>query len=155
MKKAQIILQTVLFAGLALNVHAADNSQGPGPNGKKCTMAPVFTSAQIGPQEIRAMSDQDVEVKLAGNISIAENCQVTAGYTLESSTGILQGSIALGPDGSFSKKFMADLSEKGQDKYGGVYNGTLFAIDSDGDTATIEYSITVLPESDNMLGWNK
>ena len=141
MKKALIVFLLSFVAGLALNAQAAGIATDTRP---KCSMPPIFSGVAIGPQEISALSDRDVEIVIAGIVSVPDDCEVKAGYTLESNTGLLKGNITLAADGSFYEKFIVNVSRSDLDKDGRVYNGTLIAVDEDGDKATIEYTLTVL-----------
>ena len=146
MKKSIIVILSTLVVGLALNAQAAGISFDP-LTGPICSMPPKFTVVSIDPREIRDPSVRNIEVAIAGLVSVPDDCEVTAGYSLESSTGLLQGDITVAPDGSFNKTFMANVSGSGRDKDGRVYTGTLFAVDADGDKAAIDYTITVLHDN--------
>lgn len=154
MKKTLIVLLASLIVGLSLTAQAANVAQ-VAATGPICSMPPTFTSVAIVPQEIRTRSDQDVEIILAGIVSVPDNCKVTAGYTLESNTGLVQGNIALKPDGSFSETFIAAVSKNDRDKAGRVYNGTIYAVDADGDRVTLDYAVTVLGNMEPQVSLNQ
>ena len=145
MKKALIVILSILVAGLAFTSQATGISPAP-ITGPTCSMPPKFIALSIDPQEIRDPSVRNVEISIAGIVSVPENCEVTAGYILESSTGLLQGDITIAPDGSFYKTFMANVSGSVLDREGRVYTGTLFAVDADGDKSAVEFTVTVLQE---------
>lgn len=154
MKKALIVLLSSLVASLSLNVQAANVTEviDAGPI---CNMPPIFTSVTIAPQEIRVQSDRDVEIVLAGIVSVPDNCAVTVGYTQDSNTGLIQGAIPLKPDGSFNEKLIANVSRSNRDRGSRVYNGTLFAVDADGDKTALEYTVTVLDDEGPQISLNK
>jgi hypothetical protein len=154
MKKALIVLLASLVAGLSLPVQAANAPQVVS-TGPICSMPPTFTAVAIVPQEVRTRTDRDVEIVVAGIVSVPDNCAVTAGYTLESSTGLVQGNITIKPDGSFSETFITSVSKNDRDKSGRVYNGTLFAVDADGDRVTLDYAVTVLDNMEPQVSWNQ
>ena len=117
-----------------------------------CSGIPIISDVEIGPQSIWAPADKDVEITITGVLRVTDGCDVTAGYTLESNNGLVQGDITLKPDGSFSERFMANVSRSGRDKEGRVYNGTLFAVDADGNEAQIDFSVTVLHDKGKKTG---
>lgn len=120
-----------------------------------CINPPEFTEFAAGPQGIWAPSDRDVEIEISGIMAVTDGCEVTAGYSLESNDGLVQGSIAVNEDGSFSEKVTVNLSRSGQDKSGRIYNGTLFAQDSDGNQTSLDFFVTVLHDKGQKNGWNK
>jgi hypothetical protein len=146
MKKILIVLLTYFVAGLALNAQAAgtgiDSHGGP-----ICSMPPVFTGVAVAPQEISAQSDRDVEIIIAGIVTVPDGCGVKAFYTLESSTGLLKGNLTLAADGSFYEKFITSVAGNDPGRDGRVYNGTLFAVDADGDKTSVDYTVTVLHDN--------
>jgi hypothetical protein len=152
MKKALIVFLLSFVAGLAFNAQAGSIVTDTRP---KCSMPPIFSGVAIGPQEISALSDRDVEIVIAGIVSVPDDCEVRAGYTLESNTGLFKGNITLAADGSFYEKFIVNVSRSDLDKDGRVYNGTLFAVDADGDKAAIDYTITVLHDNGMKIVQNK
>ena len=141
MKKSLIVILSTLVVGLALNAQAVAPHTGP-----ICSMPPKFIVVSIDPQEIRDPSVRNVEMTIAGIVSAPDGCEVTAGYSLESNTGLLQGDIKVTRGGSFKKTFMANVSGSGRDKDGSVYTGTLFAVDADGDKSVVEFTVIVLQD---------
>jgi len=148
MKKSMIVILSTFVVGLALNARAVTPHSGP-----ICSMPPKFTVVSIGPREIRDPSVRNVEIVIAGIVSAPAGCEVTAGYSLESSTGLLQGDITVAPDGSFNKTFMANVSGNGRDRDGRVYTGMLFAVDADGDKSAVEFTVTVLHDKSKKNGF--
>ena len=120
-----------------------------------CSGPPIFSDVEIGPQEIWAPADRDVEIYISGAVSVTEGCKVTAGFSMESNNGLVQGDITLDADGRFTEKLMVNVSRSGKDKNGKAYNGTLFAVDPDGNEAALEFNVTVLHDKDKKIGQNK
>lgn len=117
-----------------------------------CAGLPVLSDIEIGPQNIWAPIGRDVEVVISGAISVAEGCEVSAGYSLESNNGLIQGDIFLGADGRFAEKVKVNVSRSGNDKYGRIYNGTLYAEDMDGNRDSLSFIVTVLHDKGNKIG---
>jgi hypothetical protein len=120
-----------------------------------CAGLPAFSNVEVGPQNIWAPTNRDVEIDISGNVSVAPGCEVTAGYTMESNNGLAQGDITLGPDGIFTKKITVNVSRSGRDKDGKVYNGTLYAVDADGNEASLGFNVTVLHDKGKKTGQSK
>jgi uncharacterized lipoprotein NlpE involved in copper resistance len=74
---------------------------------------------------------------------------------MESNNGLAQGDITLGPDGIFTKKITVNVSRSGRDKDGKVYNGTLYAVDADGNETSLGFNVTVLHYKGKKTGQSK
>jgi len=120
-----------------------------------CTIPPAFSDVAIGPQSIWAPSDRDIEINITGMLTAAEECEVKAGYTIESNNGEILGNITPDEDGSFNEVVTISASRSGQDKFGRLYHGTLFATDADGNQTSLDFFVTVLHDKGKKVGLNK
>lgn len=117
-----------------------------------CTGPPVFTDVEIGPQNFWAPSNREVELEMSGILPSSPGCEIAAGYLIDSNDGTLEGDIILDMDGGFTEKIKINVSKKGQDKDGRIYNGTLFASDSEGNQANFDFFITVDHDRGQKVG---
>jgi hypothetical protein len=120
-----------------------------------CSGLPVFSDFRIMPESVWAPADRDVEIDISGVVSVANGCDVTAGYAMESNNGFVKGDITLDQDGNFSENFVVNISRSGRDKNGKVFDGELFAVDQDGNMATLQFHVTVLHDKGNKSSQNK
>ena len=128
-----------------------------------CLGPPDISVVELKPFNIWAPTDRDVEIEIAGVISVAEGCEVaSAGYSLASNDGTISGDISLdgndslnGNDslrnaaGSFRKKVKVNVSRSGKDKSGRTYNGSVYATDIEGNESSVPFSVTVLHDKGN------
>lgn len=122
-----------------------------------CQTPPVISVVELKPFNIWAPTDRDVEIEIAGIISVAEGCEVVrAGYSLESNDGDIIGDIPLEAEdsfrsaaGSFRKKVKINVSRSGKDKSGRTYNGSVYATDIEGNMSSVPFSVTVLHDKGN------
>jgi hypothetical protein len=122
---------------------------------KACSGLPVFSDVEISPQNAWAPTESEIEIVLSGIVSGVSGCEITAGYTLESNSGISSGNITLGADGHFAEKVKINVSKNGREKYGRIYNGSLFATYNEGVQADFDFFITVEHDKGNKVSSNQ
>ena len=123
-----------------------------------CSASPVFENVEIGPQEIWAPADRDVDIHISGSVAIGTNCDVSdvsAGFSFEGNTGLITGELLLDEQGNFAKNITVNVSRSGKDKEGRIYSGTLFAEDGEGNDANMQFFVTVVHDKGKKNGHNK
>lgn len=123
-----------------------------------CSTSPVFENVEIGPQEIWAPSDRDVEIHITGNVKVGTDCDVsnvTASYSFEDNTGLATGELILDGQGDFAQSVTVTVSRSGKDKDGRIYNGRLVAADSGGNSTDLDFFVSVAHDQGQKKGHSK
>jgi hypothetical protein len=123
-----------------------------------CSTLPVFENVEIGPQEIWAPSDRDVDIYISGSVKVDSNCDisnVTASYSFEDNLGTSTGSLVLDEQGNFARDISVNVSRSGKDKDGRIYNGMLLAEDGDGNSTGLDFFVTVAHDQGQKKGHSK
>jgi hypothetical protein len=137
--------ERIISSGVTLSIEVAAPRTA-------CSGLPEISAIALEPFNVWAPTDRDVEINISGAISVAEGCEVTAWYTMQSNNGPVQGDISIGSGGVFEEKAKVNVSRSGTDKFGRVFNGTVFAEDAEGNQNSVNFSVTVLHDRGNKLG---
>ena len=137
--------ETITSEGLIVSIEVTEPQAS-------CSGVPMFSNVEISPQDIWAPTDLDVAINISGNLSVDAGCEATAGYAMESNNGMVQGDISIAPDGSFTERVMVNVSRSGQDKDGRVFNGSLYAMNAEGERANLDFAVTVLHDKGKKVG---
>lgn len=113
------------------------------PAQNQCDGVPVLENVEVGPENIWAPRDREVEIDISGTVVVAPGCEVAGTYSMESNDGPVEGDLILDADGKFSQRISVNVSKSGKSREGTNYNGTLSVIDAEGNQASQGFFVTV------------
>lgn len=111
-----------------------------------CSVAPTVALAAPQPAEFKAPNGRLSDVALSGTIALPAGCTLArAWYTLADEYGVLGESkdLVAAADGSFSFAVPVQVSRRGDDKDGRVYQITVYAADEAGTGASAPAAVVV------------
>jgi hypothetical protein len=112
----------------------------------KCAAAPSV-SVSAAPAELKSPNGRLETVSVSGTVSVPEGCALArAWYALADEYGILgeTNDVAVGADGSFVFTAPVQVSRRGDDKDGRLYQFTVYAADEAGTGASAPAGVTVV-----------
>ena len=125
------------------------------PSQKKCTGVPAFENVKVGPENIWAPKNKEVEIDISGTVVVAPGCEVAGTYSMESNDGPVAGDLTIDADGNFAQKINVKVSKKGKAREGRVYNGELVVVDAEGNSATKGFFVKVGHDRGKKKGHKK
>jgi len=113
-----------------------------------CSGTPEFSNMKIGPDDISARRNKQVEVVITGSVSVPEGCELSGlTYTLEDEYGELgtggPKDVEVSGGGTFTINETVNASRKGDDKDGRTYTITVSATDAMGNEVSEGFVVTV------------
>lgn len=111
----------------------------------KCA-APPAVSVSAAPAELSSPNGRLEDIALSGTVAVPEGCTLArAWYTLTDEYGILGETkdVAVGADGSFAFTAPVQVSRRGDDKDGRLYQFTVYAADDVGTGASAPADVVV------------
>ena len=112
----------------------------------KCPAAPTVAIASAQPAEFKAPNGRLADVEIAGGVVVPPGC--TPGrvwYTLVDEYGIFGETkdVTAAPDGSFAFTTPVQVSRRGEDKDGRLYQFTVYAADEAGTGSSAPAAVVV------------
>ena len=111
-----------------------------------CSVAPTVALASPQPAEFKAPNGRLADVALSGNIALPAGCTLArAWYTLTDEYGVLGETkdLVTAADGSFGFAVPVQVSRRGDDKDGRLYQITVYAADEAGTGASAPAAVVV------------
>jgi uncharacterized membrane protein len=113
------------------------------PSEISCDGAPVLEDVQVGPRNIWAPTEKEVEIDISGTVIVAPGCEVAGTYTMDSNGGDVSGELAIDEAGNFAVKIPIKVAKDAKAKEGTIYNGMLSVVDVLGNRTSQEFFVQV------------
>ncbi len=113
------------------------------PSQVSCSGVPALANVKVGPSNIWAPTEKDVEINVSGTVVVDTGCKVTGTYAMDSIGGPVAGSINIDDAGNFAAKFPIKVAKDAKAKQGTVYNGMLSVVDEIGNKTSQEFFVQV------------
>jgi hypothetical protein len=125
------------------------------PSQKKCTGLPSFKNVKVGPENIWAPKNKEVEIDVSGTVIVDPGCEVSGSYTMESNNGPVTGDLIIDAGGNFAQKVNVAVSKQGKAREGKVYNGVLTVVDVEGNSVAQGFFVKVAHDRGKKKGQKK
>jgi hypothetical protein len=111
----------------------------------KCNEMLSIENLQVGPENIWAPLNKEVEIEVSGTVVAAPDCEVGGSYSLETNNGNVAGGLVLDADGNFIQGMVVTVSREGiSDGEGNTtYRGLLSVEDEEGNKASREFFVQI------------
>ena len=112
----------------------------------KCAAPPTVTITSAAPAEFKAPNGRLENVDVSGSVTLPAGCTLgSARYALTDEYGVLSETkdVAVAADGSFSFAAPVQVSRRGDDKDGRLYQITVYAADEAGTGASAPAAVVV------------
>ena len=155
-----VVLLATMLVGVAVGVQAAEGTFDPGfPEFSSviplvlplpveepvnaCVGVPTLSNVKIGPQNIWAPTEKEVEIDISGTVVVASGCEVNGTYTIDNNGGPVSGNLDIDIAGNFAVKFPIKVTKDPKAKGGTIYNGTLSVVDAVGSQNSQSFVVQV------------
>ena len=119
------------------------------PSQSSCNGVPGLENVVVGPTDIWAAREKEVEINVAGTVVVAPDCQVSGTVTMESNGGAVSAPLAIDDLGNFTAGIPITVAKDAKAKEGTVYNGLLTVVDELGSMASMEFFVEVDHDRDH------
>jgi len=113
------------------------------PSQASCTGVPSLANVKVGPSNIWAPTEKDVDINVSGSVVVDTGCKVTGTYAMDSNGGPVSGNLNIDETGNFAVKIPIKVAKDAKAKQGTVYNGMLTVVDELGSKTTQEFFVQV------------
>jgi len=113
------------------------------PSQVSCTGVPALTNVKVGPSNIWAPTEKDVDIDISGTVVVDTGCKVSGTYAMDSNGGPVSGNLDIDETGNFALKIPIKVAKDAKAKEGTVYNGMLSVVDELGNKTSQEFKVQV------------